>query len=148
MKAIRVSQAHCEILADMHAKCFDKAWTKAEFEKLLLNKFYHVIMIADGEEDATIPMGFVMYHELDKESEIITICTLPKFRNKGVAQKLMSFIKSKKIFLEVDETNLDAIALYKTLGFNVEKIRENYYSNGNDALLMAKAQEINLDGED
>jgi [ribosomal protein S18]-alanine N-acetyltransferase len=138
MKIIRVSITHSELLSQMHGKCFDKAWSKEDFEKLLANKFNQVIMIAGEDGDMAVPMGFIMYQEVEKEKEIITICTLPKYRKQGVAKALVETLDADKIFLDVDEENLPAVNLYKKLGFDVERIRDKYYENGHNALIMTK----------
>ena len=39
-------------------------------------------------------------------------------------------------FLEVKENNKTAIKLYQKFGFKTESIREKYYSDGQNALVM------------
>lgn len=135
MKLLKVGMTHCDLLAEMHAKCFNKSWTSENFKSLLTNKFNEVIIISDEKET---PMGFVMYQNIQRELEILTICTLPDYRKQGVAKKLINSLDGDKIFLDVDEGNLPAVNLYKTLHFKVETKREKYYSNGNTALVMSK----------
>ena len=43
-----------------------------------------------------------------------------------------------KAFLEVREGNSSAILLYRSCGFKAAGRRKNYYSNGEDALLMER----------
>jgi len=44
----------------------------------------------------------------------------------------------KKILLEVRKNNPTAIALYESSGFKITGIREKYYNNTEDAVLMEK----------
>ena len=49
--------------------------------------------------------------------------------------------RAKQIFLEVDETNKAALALYKSSGFNEVGRRPGYYQTGkghSDALIMRR----------
>ena len=42
-----------------------------------------------------------------------------------------------EMFLEVNENNAPAIALYTSRGFEISRIRKNYYKSGN-ALVLRK----------
>ncbi len=140
MKLLKVSITHSELIAEMHDKCFEESWSKEDFEKLMANKFSKVLMVANEDGDEAIPMGFILFQQVEdgQEAEIITICTLPKYRKIGVAKTLVENIDANKVFLEVCEDNLDAVGLYEHLGFEIENKRVNYYGGGIDALVMAK----------
>jgi len=109
-------------MAEMHAICFDKAWAAQEFHN-------YEYILDDG--------GFVAFKNVLGEVEIKTICVLPEFRRKGLAQKLMQQISGDKIFLEVEENNIAAISLYKKLGFAQFGSRKDYYGAGKNAILMS-----------
>jgi ribosomal-protein-alanine N-acetyltransferase len=114
------------LLSKLHSQCFDKAWKPEQFAGLEV--------IAEGEK------GFVAFQTVIDECEIKTICVLPSFRRQGIAEKLMkSLLKQQKgnsVFLEVEESNLPAINLYKKLGFVTFSTRKDYYGAGKNALLM------------
>lgn len=109
-------------MAEMHARCFDKGWAAQEFHN------YEYIL----EEG-----GFVAFKNVLGEVEIKTICVLPEYRRKGLAQKLMQQISGDKIFLEVEENNIAAIGLYKKLGLTQFGSRKDYYGAGKNAILMS-----------
>jgi ribosomal protein S18 acetylase RimI-like enzyme len=77
-------------------------------------------------------------------AHIISVATLPEFRRRGVAQKMMHYIhervinesKSVEIILEVRRTNHAARNLYKRLNYYDAEILEGYYRDGEDAVLM------------
>lgn len=71
-------------------------------------------------------------------SEIIAVATDKNFRNKGIATKLLNLITGSEgeIFLEVREDNAAAIKLYHKIGFESIAIREKYYPDGSNAVVM------------
>ena len=73
--------------------------------------------------------------------EIIDVYTVEKFRNMGIATKLINEIindyEINNITLEVSVDNCVAIKLYEMLGFKSVALRKEYY-NGTDAFLMLK----------
>ena len=78
-------------------------------------------------------------------AEIDNIATLPERRRQGIARKMMLEIISrakeeriKEIELEVKADNTPAICLYESLGFERMGLREKYYQDGSDAVLMTK----------
>ncbi|MEJ5327988.1 MAG: ribosomal protein S18-alanine N-acetyltransferase [Candidatus Bathyarchaeia archaeon] len=82
---------------------------------------------------------------LIRKGHVVSIAVLPEGRRKGVAQALMTaamegmrYYKAKQCYLEVRVTNTAGISLYKKLGFEVSRIIEGYYSDGENAYLMTK----------
>ncbi|MGB9914179.1 MAG: ribosomal protein S18-alanine N-acetyltransferase [Candidatus Bathyarchaeales archaeon] len=82
---------------------------------------------------------------LIRKGHVVSIAVLPEGRRKGVAQALMTaamegmrYYKAKQCYLEVRVTNVAGISLYKKLGFEVSRIIEGYYSDGENAYLMTK----------
>jgi ribosomal-protein-alanine N-acetyltransferase len=82
---------------------------------------------------------------LTKKGHIVSVAVLHEYRNLGVGLDLVS--KSLKAMedygatefvLEVRESNMSAISLYKKLGFENSKMLKGYYSDGEDAYLMSK----------
>ena len=61
-------------------------------------------------------------------------------RNEGLGFELLERTilqsKAKTIYLEVNETNNAAIALYEKYGFKSFYTRKNYYPDGANALIM------------
>ncbi|MCW4007226.1 MAG: ribosomal protein S18-alanine N-acetyltransferase [Candidatus Bathyarchaeota archaeon] len=82
---------------------------------------------------------------LIRKGHVVSIAVLPEGRRKGVAQALMTaamegmrYYKAKQCYLEVRVTNVAGISLYKKLGFEISRIIEGYYSDGENAYLMTK----------
>jgi len=51
---------------------------------------------------------------------------------------MMVSYKVKECYLEVRESNLPAVELYKKLGFEIARTIRNYYADGETAFVMAK----------
>jgi ribosomal-protein-alanine N-acetyltransferase len=82
---------------------------------------------------------------ISKKGHIVSVAVLHEYRKHGVGYDLVS--KSLKAMgnygaaefvLEVRESNIPAIDLYKKLGFENSKVLKGYYSDGEDAYLMSK----------
>ena len=89
--------------------------------------------------------SFVVWRCVTDEAEIISIGVSPIARRTGTAYALMQIVEQdtrkngvKNIFLEVDESNIPAINLYKKCGFKNTGLRPHYYENGHNALIMKK----------
>ena len=83
--------------------------------------------------------GFIIFDIIYDRCEIIDVYTVEKFRNMGIATKLINEIindyEINNITLEVSVDNCVAIKLYEKLGFKSVALRKEYY-NGTDAFLM------------
>lgn len=82
------------------------------------------------------PAGYFIGAASFDEAELYRIGVLPEYRRSGIGKKLMeSFLEKTSaaeiIFLEVRESNLAAVGLYKSCGFKLMGIRKKYYGNEN-----------------
>ena len=80
----------------------------------------------------------------EEMAEIQNFCISKDYQSKGYGKELLEYLinylkdnNSKSIYLEVNYNNIRAINLYKKYGFEVNRIRKNYYK-GEDALVMIK----------
>ncbi|MEM0021033.1 MAG: ribosomal protein S18-alanine N-acetyltransferase [Fervidicoccaceae archaeon] len=80
-----------------------------------------------------------------KKGHVVSIGVLEGYRRRGIGEELMRRGMSsmrddygaKEVYLEVRVSNDPAIRLYEKLGFRKIKVIEGYYSDGEDAYLMA-----------
>lgn len=78
------------------------------------------------------------------QAHIISVAVSPDQRRQGIGNKMMSYITDRvneignieKITLEVRESNVSAIEMYRNLKYLSAKILDKYYSDGESALLM------------
>ena len=82
------------------------------------------------------------------EAEILTIAVTGRRKRKGLGRMLMRRAmrhlhaeRADSLFLEVDETNAPAVALYRKLGFREVGRRNDYYehkASGRTAALVMR----------
>ena len=118
---------------------FDDFWTASTFEnELNSSNSYYIVAKQNNEIVGFIGMKIVL-----DEADIMNVVTQKKKRNLGIATQLMNELLKvahekniKKLTLEVNESNLPAIHLYKKFGFKTIATREKYYKNTYDAYIM------------
>ncbi|WP_300527629.1 ribosomal protein S18-alanine N-acetyltransferase [Maricaulis sp.] len=137
----RLHAASADQLAELHALCFDHAWSQAEFASLLhLPSSLALGLREDGRLD-----GFVLVRTAADEAEILTIGVDPRCRKNGVGRALLERAETEarergvtRVFLEVSDRNSAARALYQRAGYTGAGRRARYYRDGSDALVLEK----------
>lgn len=86
-------------------------------------------------------ISYVIYTEVDTEIEIIYIAVEKSYRRKGYAKQLINSL-SGDIYIDVSEKNEVAIRFYNSMGFVKYGCRKNYYSDGNNAILMKRSKDV------
>ncbi|MBN1385091.1 MAG: ribosomal protein S18-alanine N-acetyltransferase [Elusimicrobia bacterium] len=130
-----------DTIVNIEKDSYPDPWSRKMFERGLRLDFSHFFV---GEVVSEIASYAELWHIMD-EVHLTNITVAKDYRKQGLGTKMLrhviSFSKSlkiKRIFLEVRETNLPAIILYKKFGFNKIGIRKKYYSNSDDAVIMGK----------
>jgi ribosomal-protein-alanine N-acetyltransferase len=120
------------LLAFLHARCFAQTWDKRAFEGLMAPRNVFAFAEVVGKN----PTGFIVLRVAADEAEILTVGVLPESRRHGSARALVVFAAehacnagARTLFLEVDENNVAARALYDRLGFTEAAQRPGYYQN-------------------
>lgn len=89
--------------------------------------------------DNTI-QGFLKYSLIYENLEIDYIYVSKEYRGRNIATEMIKHIENENvqnISLEVNETNKEAIKLYKKNGFVEKSVKKNYYGSAS-AILMVK----------
>ncbi|WP_404933964.1 ribosomal protein S18-alanine N-acetyltransferase [Nitratireductor sp. ac15] len=137
------------VLSDMHAEDFARPWSDAEFEALLTQEGVFGFAVSEIGRKPPQLAGFVLARQAADEGEILTILVARNQRRHGLGRQLMDAVlfrmhgdRVAALFLEVDETNTAAIALYRRLGFRQVGGRPDYYRDANgrrtSALVMRR----------
>lgn len=104
--------------------------------------------LPDIENYISSPISILNVARLNKDivgyiiaygDDIISIAVKEPYRRAGVGGKLLKSVLATKteVFLEVRETNAQAISFYKKHGFAPVGIRKKYYSDGENAIIMS-----------
>ena len=126
-------------IKDVLISDFDDFWNVNTLEEELINEnSYYLVAKIENQI-----IGFAGIKSVLDEADIMNIVTKKDKRNLGIGsallEKLLNDAKAKeikKITLEVNESNISAIHLYKNFGFKEISIRENYYNKTDNALIM------------
>ncbi len=134
-----------DVLADMQAACFEQAWGREAFAKLLALPGHQawVLMTQDDE-----PLAYALLQVICGEVELLSIAVLPGFQGQGWGKRTLHQtlhrccgLDISKIILDVAADNKAAIGLYKQFGFKQVGLRKKYYHRSEglrvDALVMA-----------
>jgi len=120
-------------LAKLHDAAFYKGWPAPEFASFLSDPHRTPAYIACDAKHRTA--GFAMLRLADDEAELLTIVVAPKWQGKGVGGAILRAAMDdllmtpvRRMFLEVEDANKPAIALYSGLGFDEVAQRAGYYS--------------------
>ena len=97
-------------------------------------------------------VAYIIGRVIPPEGEIYRIATVPAFRKRGIAYRLLDYAAKTErgrglecLFLEVRESNVPARNLYRAYGFREMGRRKNYYSlPTEDAILYVRAHSQDL----
>jgi ribosomal-protein-alanine N-acetyltransferase len=133
---------HAERLAAIHQASFLRPWDAIEFERLLADR----AVVADGlflGRDPQ-PAGFALSRIVLDEAELLTIAVAPEARGRRHARPLLDChcealarAGARIVHLEVEETNVPALAVYRSLGFREVGRRAGYYAKPGGASAAA-----------
>ncbi|HEX3853911.1 MAG TPA: ribosomal protein S18-alanine N-acetyltransferase [Polyangiaceae bacterium] len=90
------------------------------------------------------PLAFLLAWSVADELHLLELACHPEHRRRGLARSLLSALvtyareqRKRLVLLEVRQSNLAALALYESSGFQTTGVRRGYYSDtGEDALEM------------
>jgi ribosomal-protein-alanine N-acetyltransferase len=130
------SVADAEDLAEIHAASFHHGWPAAEIEALASEQAVTALVARERSPfGRRRPVGFALARIAADEAEVLTIAVTPAERGRGIGRLLIDemmrrlyFERVGSVFLEVDETNAAARALYRRAGFREVGRRGNYYT--------------------
>jgi ribosomal-protein-alanine N-acetyltransferase len=118
-------------------------WSEETFKRCF-SLGYHLW----GLEYADHLVGYIVYAIQVGECHILNLCVHPEHQKQGFGRQLMLHVLTlaKKngagiAFLEVRRSNIQAISLYKKMGFIQVAERKGYYPHENgreDAIIFAK----------
>lgn len=133
-----MNSQHLDGVVNIEKICFVHPWLRDDLEQQLnLDTSHFAVATLDGNV-----VGYMGLQIFSGEGYVTNVAVLPEYRRQGIAKMLiekqlqneMSFIT-----LEVRESNLTAIKLYESCGFENVGIRPKFYSNPTEnAIIMTR----------
>ncbi len=142
--AIQVEPMTLDDIPTVHAierECFVVPWPDDAYRnELVTNRLASYVVARAG----AVVVGFAGLWVMVDEAHITTFAVDPRWRRRGVGQRLLLRLlelandrRAREATLEVRLSNMPARRLYEKYGFKPVGIRPRYYSdNGEDALIM------------
>ena len=136
-----------QAVSELHDDGFSRPWSADEFATLLNKENVFGFAARMPGRKNRRPDGFVLARLAAGEAEILSISVARTKRGLGLGRALMDAAllhlhaeRTESVFLEVDENNRWAIALYRRLGFRQVGSRPEYYrtEGGGGALVMRR----------
>jgi [ribosomal protein S18]-alanine N-acetyltransferase len=128
-------------IAALHKDSFQRGWGEDEVHRLLIDK----TVVADRALAGRAVIGFILSRLAAGEAEILSVAIAPQRRGRGFARPLLDLhlrrlagLGARTVFLEVDEANAPARALYRRAGFYEVGRRQGYYQHGASALVLRR----------
>jgi ribosomal-protein-alanine acetyltransferase len=119
------------------------SWNRATYESILANPATACCRVAEAEDQI---VGFACFRIVDREAELLNLAVLASFRRRGIGSRLLAQVLEEagqrgaaRIFLEVRDSNAEALRLYQRHGFERTGRRAGYYTNPSaDALVLSR----------
>lgn len=118
-------------------------WSEGTFNTCFSERYFNAVLMDDN--DAII--GFYIGEKVAVEASLFNIGVAPKAQGQGYGQQLMQHfiaqaqnLEALDCWLEVRQSNANAIKLYEKCGFIQTGLRPGYYpttTGREDAILMA-----------
>ena len=117
-------------------------WSEHTFASNQGERYLNYQLTVEGRKAA-----FAITQVVLDEATLFNIAVDPDFQRRGIGKALLEHLIDElekrgvlTLWLEVRASNVAAIALYESLGFNEATIRRNYYPTADgreDAIIMA-----------
>lgn len=130
-----------DIMAIVHLEqeCFSEPWSYESLLESFENPLY-AFFVAEIESKV---IGYAGMSAIIDEAEVTNVAVTEEERNCGAGRALMNSLieeakerQMEKIFLEVRESNAQAIHLYESLNFSQVGYRKNFYSFPREAAVL------------
>lgn len=129
-------------VVDLEKECFSMPWSEESIAKETENKD-SLFCVCEADEKV---IGYAGMYYVYPEGDITNVAITKDYRGHGYAKKLLKYMFEKaseagvsEFTLEVRVSNLAAIRLYESLGFENAGIRKKFYDNPKeDAYIMWK----------
>ena len=127
---------------DLESKCFKDPWNEKDcLNELNENPFSHGWLLIDEKI-----VGYAFLWETFEMAQVARIGIDPSFRRKGYGDMLLKHLFERAkvqecefMTLEVRESNIPALNLYKKNEFIQVNVSKQYYPDGENAIVLTRA---------
>ena len=142
----RATPIDARLMATIHASCFARPWDEAAMAQFIVGPDTLCLIASVVDDSGAVSAGLLIARKAADEAELLTLAVVPACRRMGLGRSLlhtaMAALRAsgtKQLFLEVEEGNEAAIALYRSLGAAEVGKRKGYYEHGADAAIFSLA---------
>lgn len=137
-KLIKLSLDRLPAILEIERESFSDAWSENMFLELFANPLTHGFTAENNGE----VLGYIMCYNIAPEIQILNIAVKKSVKNQKIGSLLLESVLACEninlVTLEVRESNIPAINLYKKFGFKIDGLRKNYYVRPKEhAVLMS-----------
>ncbi|MBQ7173580.1 MAG: ribosomal protein S18-alanine N-acetyltransferase [Clostridia bacterium] len=136
----KILAEHLAGVAELEATTFSEPWSREALELLLSDRATGYCLT---EGKTVVAYGSLLY--APDEGQILNLAVAPAYQRRGYAKAILSALEADarehgalSLFLEVRESNLPAISLYKSFGFSLVGTRKNFYRAPTETALIFK----------
>lgn len=127
-------------VVEIENQCFSLPWSEKSFEDSI-SRNDTIFLVC---EDAPCITGYMGLYLSFDEASVTNVAVSSAYRKRGYGEALVEAAKqvakeagAECIFLEVRQSNIPALSLYKKLGFEELGIRKKFYEHPvEDAIIM------------
>ena len=143
IEIIPMNESHVSAVAELEKQNFSEPWPEIAVRSELTNKLALWLVALDCGE----VVGYVGSQTVLQEADMMNIAVADTHRRRGIAralvEELIRQLDAYQLTLEVRQSNLAAISLYESMGFDQVGLRKNYYQKPKEnALILRKEWKI------
>jgi ribosomal-protein-alanine N-acetyltransferase len=142
MSIEKLTTHHINLILPIEIESYPDPWNYSHFLYEVYNP-HSKSFVALSENNLVI--GYLITHHIIDTIFVLNLAVDSKYRKMGIASRLLHYLvnfaeneKVIKIDLEVRKTNENALSLYRKEQFETIGERKNFYSDGEDAIIMCK----------
>lgn len=130
MKIRRMTQSDLPSVVQIEGQNYHYPWSESVFSECLRAMNYSC-WVCEEPDNAVI--GYYIVSMAAGEAHVMNICVNPALHRLGAGRKMLQHMidrarsRAERVILEVRPSNVNAIRLYKNLGFVEIGIRKDYY---------------------
>ena len=142
MKIRKATSKDLVSIQKMEGRIFNNPWSNKSIRNELKRGSNSLNLVAEMDQKM---IGYFFAHLLDNEIHILNIAIDVTYQHKGYGKQFFkeiieNYLQYGDVYLEVKQSNFPAINLYLNFGFEEIDIREAYYADGEDAVIMVKRE--------